>query len=215
MRHLALLARAPSARGKTRLTRGLSEARARRLREALFLDTLDAARSLPVTVTIFGTPGDCLDELRALAKGSPVLPQSEGDLGARMHAAFTCLFEQGARHVVVIGADLPTLPPPHLAAAFNALEAGTDLVIGPAEDGGYYLIGMSRPTPAVFEGIAWGRASVLQATRATAASAGLRAHEIAMWYDVDTAADLARVAAGPEPARHTRRWMATSAGPSG
>ena len=211
MRHLALLARAPSAGGKTRLTIGLPESRATRLREALFLDTLNSARSLGVPVTIFGTPTDLNDELRALAIGPRVLPQSDGDLGARMHAAFTGLFKQGARHVVLIGSDLPTLPPSHLGAAFDALEAGTDLVIGPADDGGYYLIGMSRPAPAVFEGIAWGSANVLQATRATAASAGLRVHEVAAWYDVDMAIDLARVASGPEPARHTRRWMATSA----
>jgi rSAM/selenodomain-associated transferase 1 len=215
VRHLALLARAPSAGGKTRLTIGLPESRATRLREALFLDTLNSARSLGVPVTIFGTPTDLNDELRALATELPVLPQSEGDLGARMHAAFTCLFGQGSRHVVLIGSDLPTLPPSHLGAAFDALEAGTDLVVGPADDGGYYLIGMSRPMPAVFEGIAWGSANVLQTTQASAASAGLRVHEISEWYDVDTAADLARVDSGPEPARHTRRWMATSAERSG
>ena len=114
---------------------------------------------------------------------------------------------------MLIGSDLPTLPSSHLSAAFEALEAGADLVLGPADDGGYYLIGMSRPTPAVFEGIAWGSARVLQATRAAAAAPGLRVHEIAPWYDVDTAEDLARVASGREPAPHTRRWLAQSAGP--
>ena len=74
MRHLALLARAPSAGGKTRLTSGLSESRAILLREALFLDTLDSARSLGVPVTIFGTPADLSDELCALATGLAVLP---------------------------------------------------------------------------------------------------------------------------------------------
>jgi uncharacterized protein len=211
VRHLALLARAPSAGGKTRLTSGLTDSRARALREALFLDTLDSARSLGVLVTIFGTPEHLNDELRALSPDLPVLPQPEGDLGARMHAAFTAMFEQGAGGAVLIGSDLPTLPPSHLGAAFDAIEAGADLVIGPADDGGYYLIGMPRGTPAVFEGIAWGNASVLQATRTTAASAGLRMHEVAAWYDVDAAADLARVASGSEPARHTRRWLATSA----
>jgi len=211
VRHLALLARAPSAGGKTRLTSGLSESRAILLRASLFLDTLDSARSLGVPVTIFGTPTDLNDELCALATGLAVLPQSEGDLGARMHAAFTSLFEHGAHHVVLIGSDLPTLPPSHLGAAFGALEAGADLVIGPAYDGGYYLIGMSRPVPEVFEGIAWGGVGVLQATHAIAVSAGLRVHEVAAWYDVDTAIDLERVVSGSEPARHTRRWMDTSA----
>jgi uncharacterized protein len=210
VRHLALLARAPSAGGKTRLTGELTEGCARSLREALFLDTLDAARSLHIPITVFGTPADRLEELRVLAGGVVALAQPEGDLGRRMHAACAWLFGDGARSVVVIGSDLPSLPSSHISAAFDSLDAGADLVIGPAEDGGYYLIGMSRPRPAVFDGVAWGSASVLEATHAAAASAGLRVHEIAPWYDVDTAADLARVASGPEPARYTRQWMAAS-----
>ena len=208
MRHLALFARAPSAGGKTRLTDGLSESRATRLREALFLDTLSSAQALDVPVTIFGTPAELNDTLRALAAGLPVLPQSEGDLGARMHRAFVGLFEQGARLVVMIGSDLPTLPSSHLDAAFDALEAGADLVLGPAEDGGYYLIGMSRPTPVVFTGISWGGDRVLQQTRLAAAGHGLLVHEIAQWYDVDTPHDLARVVSSTQPAERTRAWLA-------
>ena len=213
MRHLALLARAPSAVGKTRLTSGLPELRARTLREALFLDTLDSAQSLHIPITVFGTPGDRLDELQALAGGVLTMAQAEGDLGVRMHAACACLFERGASSVVLIGSDLPSLPPSHISAAFDALEAGAEVVLGPADDGGYYLIGLSRPTPALFEGIVWGSAGVLQATRAAAAGLGLRAHEIASWYDVDTPADLGRVLSEREPARHTRQWLAQSAGP--
>lgn len=215
MRHLALLARAPSAVGKTRLTSGLREFRARELREALFLDTLDVARSVGVAVTIFGAPGDRLDELQALAGGTPTMLQADGDLGARMDAACGRLFAQGAHHVVLIGSDLPTLPSSHLVAAFEALEAGADLALGPADDGGYYLIGMSRPTPTVFDGIAWGNANVLEATWAAAADAGLRVHEVPAWYDVDTPDDLARVAVGREPARQTRQWLAAAAASKG
>jgi len=213
VRHLALLARAPSAVGKTRLTSGLPEFRARTLREALLLDTLDSARSLHIPITVFGTPAERLEELRALAGDVPTMAQAEGDLGLRMHAACVCLFGQGAGHVVLIGSDLPSLPSSHISAAFEALEAGADVALGPADDGGYYLIGMPRPTPAVFAGIRWGSASVLQATRAAAADVGLRVREIAAWYDVDTPADLARVASGREPAAHTRRWLAQSPGP--
>jgi rSAM/selenodomain-associated transferase 1 len=208
VRRLALLARAPSAGGKTRLTSGLPESRARGLREALFLDTLDAARSLRIPITVFGTPADRLEELRALADSVPTMAQAEGDLGLRMHAAGACLFGQGARHVVLIGSDLPSLPPSRVSVAFEALEAGADVVLGPADDGGYYLIGLARPTPAVFAGISWGSGSVLQETRALAAGLGLRVHEIASWYDVDTPDDLVRVSSSDQAAPRTRAWLA-------
>jgi rSAM/selenodomain-associated transferase 1 len=208
VRRLALLARAPSAGGKTRLTSGLPESRARGLREALFLDTLDAARSLRIPITVFGTPADRLEELRALADSVPTMAQAEGDLGLRMDAAGACLFGQGARHFVLIGSDLPSLPPSHIGAAFEALEAGADVVLGPADDGGYYLIGLARPTPAVFAGISWGSGSVLQETRALAAGLGLRVHEIASWYDVDTPDDLVRVSSSDQAAPRTRAWLA-------
>jgi uncharacterized protein len=208
VRHLALLARAPSAGGKTRLTTGLPEPRARWLREALFLDTLDVARSLNIPITVFGTPIERLDELQALTGGAPTVAQADGDLGARMHAACARLFAQGARHVVLIGSDLPTLPSSHLIAAFEALDDGADVVLGPADDGGYYLVGLSRPTPAVFAGISWGSARVLGETRALAAGLGLRVHETASWYDVDTLDDLVRVSCSDQPALRTRAWLA-------
>jgi rSAM/selenodomain-associated transferase 1 len=208
VRHLALLARAPSAGGKTRLTSGLPESRARALREALFLDTFDSARSLRIPITVFGTPGDRLDELQALAGDVPMMAQAEGDLGERMHAACAWLFGQGAREVVLIGSDLPTLPSSHISAAFEALEDGADVVLGPADDGGYYLVGLSRPTPGVFAGISWGSGRVRGETRALAAGLGLRVHEIASWYDVDTQDDLVRVSSSAQPAPRTRAWLA-------
>jgi len=179
--------------------------------EALFLDTLDSARSLHVAVTVFATPTEQLGEVRALAGGVATQPQADGDLGERMHDACARLFRDGAGHVVLIGSDLPTLPPSHLSDAFEALEAGADVVLGPAEDGGYYLVGLSRPTPVVFAGISWGTARVLRETWAAAADAGLRVHEVAGWHDVDTPDDLARVAVGREPARRTRQWLAHAA----
>ena len=210
MRHVALLARAPSSGGKTRLTSGLPEYRARLLREALFLDTLSSARSLQIPITIFGTPGDRLDELQALAGGLPTLAQANGDLGERMHAACACLFGQGARRVALIGSDLPTLPPSHIGAAFEALDAGADMALGPSGDGGYYLIGLPRPTPSVFAGISWGSGRVLQETRLAAAGRNLRVHEITPWYDVDTPEDLTRVSMSDQPAARTRRWLAAT-----
>jgi rSAM/selenodomain-associated transferase 1 len=202
------MARAPSAGGKTRLTRDLSDSSARTLREALFLDTLDAVRPLRVPITVFGTPGDRLDELRTLAGEVAILPQADGDLGARMQAACACLFGQGARRVVLIGSDLPTLPSSHVIDAFEALEAGADMTLGPADDGGYYLIGLGRPSPALFAGISWGSECVLEETRAAAAGQSLRVHEIVPWYDVDGLDDLRRVSSSQQPAARTRAWLA-------
>jgi hypothetical protein len=81
-------------------------------------------------------------------------------------------------------------------------------VLGPAEDGGYYLIGSRRLAPAVLNGMSWGSAGVLAQTRAAAAASGLRLGEVGAWYDVDTPDDLLRLAADPAPARHTRAWLA-------
>jgi rSAM/selenodomain-associated transferase 1 len=208
MRQVALMTRAPSAGGKTRLTAGLSQLRARSLREALFIDTLQVARALEVPLTVFATPAACLADVQALAADVAVHAQIDGDLGEKMLAAFSSLFGQGARRVVLIGSDLPTLPASRLHHAFELLDGGADLVLGPAEDGGYYLIGSRRLAPAVFDGMSWGSADVLAQTRAAAAANGLRLGEVGAWYDVDTPDDLLRLAADPAPARHTRAWLA-------
>jgi glycosyltransferase A (GT-A) superfamily protein (DUF2064 family) len=92
---------------------------------------------------------------------------------------------------VVIGADAPHVPAARLAEAADALAADADLVLGPADDGGYYLIGLRTPTPAVFSGVAWGTSRVLAETLARAR--GLRPLLLEPCFDVDTPADLARL----------------------
>ena len=104
------------------------------------------------------------------------------------------LLADGHRAALLIGSDLPTLPYAYVAEAARALaESAADVVLGPAEDGGYYLIGLAQPASALFEGIAWGTDGVLEATRARARGLGLREHLLPPWYDVDTAADLDRL----------------------
>jgi len=117
--------------------------------------------------------------------------QARGDIGARMSAAFERAFEEGAASVCAIGGDSPDLPARLLPGAFGALER-RDLVLGPSEDGGYYLIGLRRPCRALFEGIPWSGARVLAATRERARSSGLSLEETPRHYDVDTAAGLVR-----------------------
>ena len=148
--------------------------------------------------------------------GLRLVAQRGGDLGARMAQLVAGLLADGHRAALLVGSDLPTLPSAYLAEAARVLaEGAADVVLGPAEDGGYYLIGLAQPAPALFEGVAWGTDGVLEATRARARAFGLREHLLPLWYDVDTAADLDRLRrdlAPPGPgAPRTRRWLAAFA----
>jgi hypothetical protein len=110
-----------------------------------------------------------------------------------MAAAIAAEFADGGAPVVVLGADVPHVPLERVVEAVAALASGTDVVLGPAEDGGYYLIGLGAPAPELFVGIAWGTADVLRATMGQASAAGLRTHLVAATFDVDEAADLERL----------------------
>ena len=111
--------------------------------------------------------------------------QPEGDLGARMLAAF-------AGPTLVIGSDCPALTPQHLRAASDALR-DADVVLVPAEDGGYVLIGARAPHPNLFAGMTWGVDTVLAETRKRIAALGLNAIELGPLWDVDSEDDLARM----------------------
>jgi rSAM/selenodomain-associated transferase 1 len=115
-------------------------------------------------------------------------PQTEGDLGQRMRAFFTGEIEQGARRVIVIGSDSPTLDPTIVISAFLCLE-GRDVVLGPATDGGYYLVGCRGAVPPIFGEIAWGTADVLGQTIDRLRDTGLSLAVLPPWYDVDTPED--------------------------
>jgi len=116
--------------------------------------------------------------------------QLQGDIGQRMsHAIMSVL--QRAEHVVLIGADCPALTADDLDSAFYALQQGTDVVLGPAEDGGYYLIGMSDHHPGLFENISWSTHQVLAATETLLREQGLSWHSLPVHRDVDTAEDYA------------------------
>ena len=118
-----------------------------------------------------------------------LVPQGEGDLGRRMHLAFAEAFEQGMRRVVVVGTDCPGIRPAHLARAFVALKH-REVVIGPARDGGYYLIGLNRPAPDLFDGIPWGTGEVLQRTLDAAAASNRRVSLLDPLEDVDRPEDI-------------------------
>ena len=117
------------------------------------------------------------------------VPQGEGDLGRRMDLAFAEAFAEGMRRVVLVGTDTPGIRPAHLAGAFQALRR-KDVVIGPARDGGYYLIGLRRPAPELFEGVPWGTGEVLQRTLDAASASNRRVAVLDPLEDVDRPEDI-------------------------
>jgi hypothetical protein len=124
-----------------------------------------------------------------LGPGAAYLPQAEGDLGERMRGAFDAAFAAGFRRVVIIGSDLPDLSAELLGRAFALLD-GHQAVLGPARDGGYYLLGLRRPTLEVFRGIAWSTGEVLAATVARLWEMGIEPALLETLSDLDEAADL-------------------------
>jgi rSAM/selenodomain-associated transferase 1 len=214
-RACVLFARAPSSPGKTRLTANLTDDGALALRRALLLDTYEAVCATGVDVVVAFTPDHARDEMQALlvGAGTTFRPQRGDDLGERMHNALADAGAAAARQVLLVGSDLPSLPPSHLSDAFTAL-ASHDVVFGPSEDGGYYLVGVNAHAVAaatsLFQEIAWGSEAVLAQTLSAAEAVGLRTTLIPRAFDIDTREDLLRLHHDPRPdaARHTRAWLA-------
>jgi uncharacterized protein len=118
-----------------------------------------------------------------------LIDQVGDDLGACMDRAFTTIFAMGYAHALLVGTDLPTLPESSFSQALDLLNIH-DLVLGPAMDGGYFLIGLNRPTPALFTDIAWSTDQVLAQTRRKADILGLKTALLPAERDVDTIDDL-------------------------
>jgi rSAM/selenodomain-associated transferase 1 len=213
---IAVMARAPSADGKSRLIRDLGTDDGASLRLALLQDTLDAVSSVDVEKAVLYTPPDREAEIRAVTPfRARFLPQRGSTLGERMREGASDLLTSGFDAVVLVGSDLPTLPAAHVRTALGLVtRAGETLVLGPTDDGGYYLIGLTQPRPEFFEHIPWGTPLVLQRTREAATALGIAVETIPRWYDVDSASDLQRVwqsTAEPDGvARSTRAWLAAA-----
>jgi rSAM/selenodomain-associated transferase 1 len=186
---------------KTRLIPHLGASGAAELHARLIEHTLATARTLAdVEFELHGSATD--DEgLRACARkhGIALIAQAEGDLGARMHAAFTrALVTDRCSAVVLIGSDCPAITARFLHDAFERLRDGCDAVLGPAEDGGYVLVGLTQPAPALFAGIEWSTAAVMEQTRDRLRQLQWRWHELPTLWDVDRPADYERLAREPE-----------------
>lgn len=194
---IAILAKAPQAGlAKTRLIPALGAQGAARLQRRLTCRTVDTALQAGVgPVTLWCAPNAGHRFFRALQQctGVECRDQPEGDLGRRMLAAFE--WQCVRRPVLLVGTDCPALSSVDLQQAAQTLHQGRDAVLIPAEDGGYVLIGLRRPLPALFEGVAWGTERVLEQTRDRLRACGVRWHETAPLWDVDLPADLARLQA--------------------
>lgn len=127
-----------------------------------------------------------------LPDGFRLAIQQGSTLGDRMAAAFRCAFASGARRAVIFGSDSPTLPESLPQQAFDVL-ADSDLVLGPTEDGGYYLIGCRRFDPELFHAVEWSTPRTLQQTLANAERLGFRAAILQRWFDLDEWEDVERL----------------------
>jgi rSAM/selenodomain-associated transferase 1 len=185
--------RAPVAgRVKTRLAAEIGAEAALCVYRRLAEHAVGEARAVAgnVALRIHFTPADAGGAVRAwLGGGAEYLPQAEADLGGRMEAAFRAAFASGHHRVVIIGSDLPGLTAGLLRDAFDLLESHP-VVLGPARDGGYYLLGLTTMLPDLFRDIPWSTGAVLDATVRRLAALGITPARLPVLGDVDVAADL-------------------------
>ncbi|WP_348233135.1 TIGR04282 family arsenosugar biosynthesis glycosyltransferase [Trichocoleus sp. DQ-U1] len=183
-------------KAKTRLIPALGEEGASNLHRQMTEHTLSQVRELQsaraTRVEVYFTGGD--QQLMEDWLGADIIyqPQGEGDLGQRMKSAFQTAFAAGMEGVAIVGTDCPGLDAKIMAQAFEQLN-GHNLVLGPAMDGGYYLIGLRRMIPELFEEINWGTSEVREKTVAIAISLGLAVAYLPPLFDVDRPEDLAKV----------------------
>lgn len=180
-------------RVKTRLAASIGEAEAANLYGEFLLTLLDRFRTSGDRRVLAYSPAERVKQFAEIADGVWQLePQSAGDVGRRMTNYFAGAFNTGATRAALIGSDSPTLPQDVFDLAFQALDAA-DVVLGPSDDGGYYLVGASRPFPAMFEGIEWSSARVFQQTVDRLAQSDLTWSALPPCYDIDDLDDLQRL----------------------
>lgn len=213
---IAVMGRAPEpGRVKTRLVPPLSYEQAAALYRCLLLDKLQQVAGLPdIDPYLAYTPQEARPlMLTLLPEGFTLIPQAGSTLGDRLHRLSAILLERGHPAVILIDSDSPTLPTPYLSDAVARLQDGsTDLVLGPTDDGGYYLIGLKRPHRTLFDDIPWSSPTVLAETLHRAAAHRLQATVLPSWFDVDRPNDLTRLrrdlaTTATDTAPHTRRFL--------
>ncbi len=195
-------------RVKTRLAPALGERLAARVYRRLAARTLGIAADPPAAgreVRVWVEPAARVPDAPGwIGPADAFLPQPDGDLGARMSRAFDDAFAAGARRAVIVGTDLPDLERTDLDAAFARL-SDHGAVLGPAADGGYWLLGLRAPAPGLFSAMAWSTEGVLDETRRRLDALGLVRHELRTLRDVDRPEDWLELA-DRVPGRDVDRW---------
>ncbi|HEV3468295.1 MAG TPA: TIGR04282 family arsenosugar biosynthesis glycosyltransferase, partial [Pyrinomonadaceae bacterium] len=213
-----LMVKAPRAGAvKTRLVPPLSGGQAAALAACFARDAAAGLRRVVPELIVAYDPPEARAALGGLLPPGGVvwLEQRGADLGERLEAAAARAFALGFGPVLLAGTDSPTLPAAYVGRAAASLAAGeADVALGPTEDGGYYLAGLRRPAPGLFQNVSWSTPQALRQTADNASRLGLRVLELPTWYDVDTFSDLSRLrdeifndaeARGRAPATH--RWL--------
>jgi hypothetical protein len=186
---LLLFVKHPTAgQTKTRLAAGIGHAKALAVYRELLAHLRQQAEATQAQVAVFY--GNQLPAKDLWTEtGWPRLLQQGDDLGARMQHAFAWGFDQGYRRVVLVGSDIPSISHEILDLSLQQLDH-FPAVIGPSDDGGYYLIGLSQPVEAIFQGKTWSTPSVLSETLADFAAANLSVYQAPTLNDIDTVDDL-------------------------
>lgn len=191
---LVMFTRYPKAgQAKTRLIPHLGATAAASLQRRMTEHIVETIRPLHKRRTLsleIQFTGGTLAEMQAwLGKDWRYQPQSKGNLGQRLTTAFDRHFDQQFQRVVAIGADCPAIAADHVCQAFDALQT-QDVVLGPAHDGGYYLVGLRQSRPALFDGIAWGTPQVFEQTIAISDRLNLSVATLETLRDIDRPEDL-------------------------
>jgi uncharacterized protein len=193
---IAIMAKAPSpGTVKTRLCPPLTPPEAAELSRCFLVDKITQVRSLrDVSPAIAFTPESEHGLFQALAPEFELVPQRGADLGARLRGSLDALLRRGHPAALAIDTDTPTLPTEFLQQAIRfAIAPEIDVVVGPTEDGGYYLIGGRAVHRELFDDVPWSTSAVLRLTLERAVASGLRLACLPLWFDVDTPRDLARL----------------------
>ncbi len=195
---IVIMAKAPDAHMvKTRLIPPLDPETASDLYYCFLLDKLEQVRGLngmdDICPVVAYTPNDRAAFFEGiLPAGFTLIPQTGGHLGERLSNVSGYLFKHGYEKVVMLDSDSPNLPTEYIYDGMRYLDE-KDAVIGPCLDGGYYLIGLGKHMPGLFQDIPWSTPRVTELTMEKAAGMGISVSRIDEWYDVDTVEDLLRL----------------------
>ncbi|MDB5104675.1 MAG: hypothetical protein JWP91_2364 [Fibrobacteres bacterium] len=180
-------------RCKTRLARGMGEENALIVYEALLQHTVKIARETPYRKVLMVDPPEATAEAAQWAPGMDAyLPQASGDLGARMSHAVDAGFARGAKKIVLLGCDCPQISKDSVVSCFSALNRN-EVVLGPTDDGGYYLLGLKERRESLFENIPWSTGEVFEKTLNILKIQSLSYISLETFSDVDTLEDFNRV----------------------